>query len=397
MKSGQDPLLLAVLKSLNLSGDRRYLLQGVAPAQWPALLRLTDESRLTLVIAARSAQYLPDEVRERLNRDLDRNALRQRRMIETYAEIACLLNARGIEFLVLKGAAQYAPYADQFTRRPQYDIDLYCPNNSAKAAADAIRTLGYDFVHSTRGPETDHLPPLVRMAQWNWKNDYFDPDLPFSIEIHHRFWNPARECFGVPDSGQFWSRRVRLRVAGMEMPALHPTNALSYATWHLVRHLVRGDLKIFHVYELALFLKASAADNAFWTEWSSLADPTERIAEAVAFRLATAWFDCEVHGVVAQLMERIPPGVRRWFNLFAMSPVTTAEIPNKDEMFLHLALAPGWLDRLGIIRQRLLPMNAPTVGGSDAQLRFLSRRAAYHISTILPVMSSASRWMAGSD
>ena len=392
MKSEPDSLLVTAVKSLSLRKDRRYLLQSLSLAQWPELLRLTDESRLTLAIAERAAQYLPDEIRFRLSRDLNRNALRQQRMLETYSEIAAVLNSRGIEFLVLKGAAQYAPYRQKVACRPQYDIDLYCPGASAQAAAEAIMSLGYRSVRSTRGPETDHLPPLVREPEWKWQNDYFDPDLPFSIEIHHRFWNPARERFDVAASEQFWSRRVQLKVDGLVMPALHPIDALSYATWHLIRHLVRGDLKIFHVYELALFLKASAADDAFWSQWRRIAHPKERIVEAIAFRLASGWFDCELHPEVAQLMDRMPAPVRKWFDLFEMSPVTSAEIPNKDEVFLHLAVVAGWLNRVRVLRQRVFPMNPPTVGRGQVQLEFLSRRAAHHLLAIVPVIRSASLW-----
>ena len=392
MKNETDPLLLTAVRSLDLGKDRRYLLQTVTLAQWAELLRLTDESRLTLAIAERAAQYLPDEIRFRLSRDLNRNALRQQRMLETYSEIAAVLKARGIEFLVLKGAVQNAPYRQKTAYRPQYDIDLYCPANSGGSAAEAIMSLGYQSVKSTRGPGVDHLPPLVRKAGWKWQNDYFDPDLPFSIEVHHRFWNPSRERFSVSASEQFWSRRVQLSVDGLIMPALHPADALSYATWHLIRHLVRGNLKIFHVYELALFLKASAADDVFWSQWRAIADPKERIAEAIAFRLASAWFGCEVHSEAARLMDQIPAPVRKWFDLFEMSPVTAAEIPNKDEVFLHLAMVAGWTNRLRILRQRVFPMNPPRVGKGQAQLEFLGRRAAHHLFGIGPVIRSASLW-----
>ena len=36
---------------------------------------------------------------------------------------------------------------------------------------------------------TDHLPALIRKTGWEWRGDFFDPEIPTAIELHHRFWN----------------------------------------------------------------------------------------------------------------------------------------------------------------------------------------------------------------
>lgn len=106
-------------------------------------------------------------------------------------------------------------------------------------------------------------------------------------------------------------------------------------------------------------------------------------------------------------MEHLPSAVDRWFRMFAFSPVTTMETLNKDELFLHLALAKGSSDRFRIAVRKLVPTNPPRVvmdahvktasAGIRAQrgifrARFLLRRALRHIRSLSPVVQSGLRW-----
>ena len=75
----------------------------------------------------------------------------------------------------------------------------------------------------------------------------------------------------------FWTRREGHR--------LHPVDALGYAALHLTRHLLRGNLRPFHVWELAYFLHQQH-EEAFWQDWKEWHSPSLRRLEAVAFLLA---------------------------------------------------------------------------------------------------------------
>src|SRR5258708_12920874 len=63
-----------------------------------------------------------------------------------------------------------------------------------------------------------------------------------------------------------------------------------------------------------------------------------------------------MHPVVQELCQALPASVRRWFDLFAFSPLKALEQPNKDELFLHWCLVKGWPARLQVAKQRLLPV-----------------------------------------
>src|SRR5438874_1317526 len=101
--STDTALLLAALNALRCDNGGAQDLRNISDADWHKLLRLADRTRLTLPIGLRCRGRLPDWVQARIEQNLARTAQRHQRVVESYQEIARLLEARGIEFLVLKG------------------------------------------------------------------------------------------------------------------------------------------------------------------------------------------------------------------------------------------------------------------------------------------------------
>ena len=397
--------LLRVLRSLSLGQDRSSDLRAIPDADWRNLLELTDRSQLTLPLAVRCQRELPEWVQERLAGNLQNNAIRHNRTIDAYQEVDRVLTSKSVDFMVLKGFTQWPHYCDDLPHRPQYDLDLYCPPDSIKPALEAIQSLGYEPFGRNARTATDHLRPMIRMTGWRGNGDYYDTEMPLTIELHFRFWDEGNERFGVDSADGFWERRVRREIRGLSVPTLNGYDGLSYTTWHLVRHLVRGDVRAYHVYELAHLLQRTADDNLFWQDWRGRKSRT--LVEAIAFRLAIDWFECSAHPIVQELCQALPASVRRWFDLFALSPLKALEQPNKDELFLHWCLVKGLSARLQIAKQRLLPVRFNPVivdahvAAPDWRLRlkrrvfgtwFMARRAFHHARTLAPVMWSGVRW-----
>jgi hypothetical protein len=405
--SEQD--LLAVMAALRFDGQHVGTLERIPDTHWPKLLETIDRNQLTLPLAVRRRNLLPDAIRNRIDSSLASNAVRHARLVVACAEIVDGLNSRNIEFVLLKGLTQWPWYSDQPAHRPQYDIDLYCTENSIARALEVIGGLRYEVVSSSRVPVTDHLPVMIRRTGWRWRGDYFDPDMPPSVELHFRFWDFETERFEAGDVQQFWhNRRVR-ELEGLKIPALDPVDGLSYSTLHLVRHLLRGDLRLYHAYELAHFLERSADDQPFWNRWSESNDKARRRIAAIAFYLAAEWFGCRMNPAASRAVESLEDGIARWFDLFALSPVTAVTRPNKDEMWLHLSLVDGTGDRARILARRLFPMSRSHVV-HDAHLpaakttlrvriariffeiSFVIRRAIHHARAIGPAALSGFRW-----
>jgi hypothetical protein len=397
--------LLAVVRSLSFEDNPDNHLSGLTDSAWRDLLRVTDRSQLTLPLAAHSPASFPQWVRDRLESDLSNNAIRHERTMQRYREIQEALTSRGLRFAVLKGFTQYPLYCTDLRARPQYDLDLYCPESDIAAAYQAIIALGYEPFRQKTGTPVDHLSPLIRKTGWRPRGDYYDPDMPLTIEMHFRFWDNDTECFDVQGAETLWERRRLREISGLEVPVLHPNDALSYTAWHLVRHLLRGDLRAYHVYELANFLHQTADHNDFWRKWRN--GQLSPIVESMAFRLAMDWFHCAANPAVTRLAHSLPHTVERWFTMFGFSPLYSVEKPNKDELFLHLALVQGYRKRLKIARRRLFPFrfepvvvdaHVPAPGTALRWKRrvfgfwFMAKRMLHHLRTFLPVIQSGLRW-----
>jgi hypothetical protein len=401
-QTAASSMLPTVVGSLNFSEDRTELLRGLSPDQWTQLLLLTDEAHITLPLAHRCRGIMPETVRDRIDSRLARHAARHARIVEEHAGIDRAMRSRGVEFLVLKGLTHAGFRNSGLGYRPQYDIDLYCSPESATAAAETAASLGYEPVWSA-DKSADHHPVMIRRTGWRWRGDYYDPDQPLALELHYRFWNPNLG-FLVNGADGFWNRRRLGVFDGIALPALNPVDGLTYAAWHTLRHLLGGNLRICHVYELARVLHDSAGDCKFWREWREEGAPSERLAESISLRLAKEWFACDVNPVVEGYIRALPPNVERWLRLFAFSPI---ESPNKDELFLNLCLARNNRDRCRIAARRVFPVRLP-VSAPEAhvarhtlrsrsrnvadQVWFMARRVLHHLRTLPPVARSGLRW-----
>lgn len=401
--------VLNTLRALRFHDRDVAGLEALKPAEWPDLLAMTDHERLTLALGIQCRDSLPGAVADRIDRNLEQNTERHDRLITAHREIANALRASGIEFLVLKGLAHATYYAAQACHRPQYDIDLYCPQYYSANAIRAIKSLGYEAVSKGDAATTDHFPVMIRKTGWKWRGDYFDPAMPFSVELHFRFWDERTERFQAGDGERFWPSRMRRQVSGLHLPSLSAADGLTYATWHLMRHLLRGDLRLYHVYELAHFLERSSGDDAFWNEWESRAPAGSRQTEAIAFRLAKEWFHCQTHAAAQAAVERLPTPVKRWFELFALSPALAIDHPNKNELWLHWCLVNDAGHRREIAMRRLFPLSRERVV-ADAHVatenvtsrvrarriaietQFLANRAVHHLRALPPAIGGGMRW-----
>jgi hypothetical protein len=383
-------MLLTAVRALRFDGGHSRALETIPSRKLPEFLALCDEAHISLALAVRYRGAAPEQFRSRLAR----NAVRHERIVEAHREIAAAMDARGVDFLVLKGLTHAGVWNDEAGHRPQYDIDLYVPPPIEDGAVAALESLGYKVCEEeSRG--SDHLPVMVRRTGWRWRGDYFDPEQPLAAEVHFRFSNPSLG-FDTPGAERFWERRRVAEFDGVRLPALQPADALQYACWHAVRHLLRGSLRILHVYELAFFLNRSSCDDAFWNDWRE-----PGLAEGIAFRLASEWFGCRMHRAAQECARNLPADVERWFRLFAFSPIHALTRPNKDEVFLQLCLAkksagerllpgrlPGfWLDAHD--REENLVLRLRRHFG---RARFIASRAVHHARTLAPLIRSSLRW-----
>ena len=400
---------LAVMSALRFRDASPDALRQLAKDDWKSLLNVTDAAHLTLPLGIRCRELFPAEAQSVLDRVIERNGACYERLLAQYKELADAFEQNHVEFVVLKGLAQWPCYTDDPRDRYHSDIDVYCPPASLDKARQVLVDLAYEPFHPERGAPTDHLPVMIRKTGWTWSGDYYDASRPLPVEVHFRFWDPSTEGFGSVDPHRFWFRRECRDIGGVRVPALNSIDTLRYSAMHLMRHLLRGDLQIRHVYEVAHFLHRSALDESFWRQWAAESSGKVGLFEAIAFRLAAEWFGCDVHPAALATYAHLPLAVEKWFHLFSLSPALASVKPNKDELWLHLALVQDVRIRRRIVLRRVFPFRRERVV-LDAHIsnektglvlrarriayeaRFLARRVVHHFKTFAPLLRSGLRW-----
>lgn len=405
------PSVRAVFGALQFQNRRTQELCRLKEAGWNTALSYCDRTQLTLALARDRGEF-PAWIRKRIDRNLADNTKRFERVKAAYAEISSALERAGVEFLVLKGFTHVSRFTSDPRRRVQYDIDLFCPEQSVNHARDVALQLGYEPIHGVDRLPLDHLPTMIRRTGWQWRDDYFDPEMPLSLELHYRLWDPETERLAPPGLDDFADRREERELEGIRFTALHPVDAAGYAALHVLRHLLRGDVRAGHVYELASFLNSNRSDAGFWTAWREWHPPSLRSLEAISFQLAAEWFGCTLNDAVRETAELQPAGVHRWLASRASAPVEAAFRANKDELWLHLSLLESAGDKLAVARRKLFPLSLPGPMGAvhvpKAQVtprertqrrlryaRFVAGRVLYHARVLAPALWSGVRWSLG--
>ena len=399
----------AILSAFRFDDPSTDCLEQLDDRGWREALDFCDRSQITLLLRERAGALLPEWVRQRTEGDVAKNQVRLADIEKLYVSIARQLGEAGIEFLALKGITQAPLFGIALENRVQYDIDLYVPRERVRKACDVILPLGFEPMEGMDDFPTDHLPALIRKTGWQWRGDFFDTAIPVAVELHFQFWDESTEALPAPGVEQFWERRQHRAVAGVDTGVLAPHDAFGYSALHLARHLLRGNVRPFHVYELGRFLERHGGDGDFWSEWETLHAPGLRRLQSVACLLAERWFGCELPRAVREEASRLPEGAQRWFREFALSPAVQPFRINKDELWLHLSLLDSAGARWRVARRRLFPMQMPgpvdAIYVPDREMTWRRRlrkrllyaahlvaRFGYHAAALPQVAASGMRW-----
>src|SRR5258708_7451403 len=178
----QHHIMRALAASLRLDRPGTEGLRTLDDADWRSLLAISDRMHVTLSLASRHRDIVPEWVRERLDRNIAGNAKCLERNRNAFTEIAAELDRQGIEVAILKGLSHDAPL------RPQGDLDLFCTSETAFKAQEIVVALGYEPITQLNEFAADHLLLLIRRTGGQRRGDFFDPDKPSSAEIHFRLW-----------------------------------------------------------------------------------------------------------------------------------------------------------------------------------------------------------------
>jgi predicted MFS family arabinose efflux permease len=345
----------AVLSALQFRGGRPEGLRTITASEWEHLLSFWEVRRLMIPLRQVCGDYLPEWVCSRIDHSLADNAERLERIKADYSNFLNASRAAGAEHLVVKGFAQWPGFVDHPRFRSQSDIDVYCPPELILRARDVLTNLGYEPKRGQDSGLADHLPGMFLKTSWHWRGNYYDPEMRVSFELHFSLWNESTMRLRPKGLDRFWSRRTERRLDDIDFPALNAVDNFGYAALNLTRNLLRIEEGPHQAYELARFLHMNADNEQFWKEWRETHDDSLRRLEAIACRLAFQSYSCRLAEEVENEMNRLPTGVKAWFDKFAASPRSAHFRPEKDGLWLHLSLLECSSDQRSILRERLFP------------------------------------------
>ena len=348
----------AVFDAVHFATPSFDALNRLTDPEWRQLIDFCHRTQLAIPFALRCRNRLPAWVRDRFDQDLVDNAERWARTKLAHGQARGAFEAAGLEFVTLKGFTHSPGFVADPRHRAQCDLDLLFPRDQVRAALDVALALGYEPLDGKDTHPVDHLPTLIRKTGWEWRGDYFDPEMPLALELHFRLWDAGTEGFAVPCVEDFWQRRQRRSLEELEFTSLAPIDLPGYAAAHALRHLLRGDSRPSHIYEIAYFLEHNS-DAEFWRVWRHSHDRQLRRVQAICFAIARQWFGCRLPAIAQREIERLPEPVRAWLAAYAHAPVMNLFHPSKDELWLHLTLLDPGVSRLRVLRRRLMPLQLP--------------------------------------
>jgi hypothetical protein len=403
----------ALFAALQLRGGHTEHLEGLNDSEWKSLLSFCERADLTLSLWQIRNCRFPHWVGERLENNAADNAKRFERVKATYLEVADALGKRDIQYVVMKGFAKCPEYVSDPRLRIQSDIDLYCPGDAIHHASDALSAIGYRPDQTVDYSRADHLPTMFRAANWSWRGNAFDPEMPLPVELHYCLWNDKTFRFPAPDLDGFWGRRVMRSFEGFSFPTFSDVDGLGFYALHTLRGLLTGDRIARDVYELSVFINRHVADAAFWAYWREYHDDTLRSMQAIPFCLAKAWFHCHTFPEAETEIDNLSPAIQKWFHNFAWSPLEGMFHPNKDRLWLHLSLLNSSRARRSLFRQvlfptRIHPLRTPSANFDNfgrarkiwptqlhvKYLLFYVARSAYHMRATPSALWHGLRWWA---
>ncbi len=135
------------------------------------------------------------------------------------------LQTRDVQALVLKGEplAVILYGATHSAARRSGDLDLLIRPEEARAAGDALRTLGYSPMFA------DHPEPWL-YNQWAWQRPGRDDAV---VELH---WALAAPQVPQPRACELIARAQRVRCGALEVRALSDADQLLHACYHFHHH-----------------------------------------------------------------------------------------------------------------------------------------------------------------
>ena len=368
MYSNKERLILEYLSFREAGIPLRHLFELSAERRWDKYLTSLDSAGMVFHFIAKLRQRgdfeaLPLLVQSRLRKNLRDQTERHACITSEFREFNQILQARGIQYIWLKGLTAFPDFVDDPVGRLQSDHDFLVHHKDLRRAYELFLGMGLEPKEAVSAPHADHLPALIRKSGWKWKGNLYDPEIPRAVEIHFRLCDAQQRGRTIRSLAETWQNSVRVDVGGVSVPVLSREDALTYAILHAFRHLLRSDFRLAHLYELAFFLHHSRQDETFWCAYSEKLRncPFTHKVAATMFCLACHCFGPNTSPHASALAaQNLSPAVQLWIRSYGRKEALSSYRQSKSILFLQLDFLENRSDIVSTIVRQLLPCHLPS-------------------------------------
>jgi hypothetical protein len=232
--SSEETLLLECLRAeRDPEAHRKFRWMAGRPLDWQRVLRTAVRNHIAALIYDRlrtlDGGTVPPGTMRAFEQEYHRVGFRNAR---NYAELGQLLRSlkdRGVEVIVLKGAALAETVWKNIALRPMADMDLLVRQDDLIEAERTLLSNGY-------APDRGVPPPGGSWDQYYHLPPFCKSDPRITVEIHHNIVHPRRVYPLDFDVGQFWARACVAQIAGVETHILAPEDTILHLCLHQCKH-----------------------------------------------------------------------------------------------------------------------------------------------------------------
>jgi hypothetical protein len=314
-----------------LDADLQRLCTALTSADSPApddrLVELARAHRVDLLLAHRAGE------RDTLRAAAAHALTAERDMLD----ICGAAHARGIDLLLLKGAAlAYTHYPAPYLR-PRADIDLLIRRRDLDAAGALLTGIGY-----TRAVEAD-------ADLWTGQRHYLKTPAagPVMVDLHWRAANPIAFAEALAFD-EVWTRSVAVPGLGPHARTLAPPDSLLLACLHRVAHH-QDRVDLLWLWDIHLLVSRMTEEEFTLCEDAAFRARAARVC-ARGLELAR---ECFATAVPADRLARLQAATDEPSAAFLGSPLSPFEVARADMAALSSRRA-----RASLIREHLFPSAA---------------------------------------
>ncbi|MGD0124197.1 MAG: nucleotidyltransferase family protein [Terriglobia bacterium] len=394
-------------------GERVTKLASFDRGDWQHSLEWLDQTGLALWLLDRlkvsgAHDAVPPEIGVRLKRNMADHSSRVAAMAEEFDSINRLFEADGIEYVVLKGFALAPEYTPDARLRPAYDYDYLVRPESMGRVSHALGSVGYVhrrervdhpvvYVHSSRAPRIPSQP-----------DDLYSADLPRSVEIHTRLWEPEALKIPLPLPDDFLARKRPRIWHGLRFFSLSEEDELLFQVLHAFRHIIECWCRLYTFLEIAHFLERRQSDMAFWQRFADRIRVSPRLPEmvGVVFSLAARLFGAPVSAAIdAGVLSDLRHPLLLWVSRYGCDSALANFTGNKYSLLLYREFIPDDATWREIQRKRLFPLHRPNRAGGTRtpgisarliagwkQSAYVARRLFHHVISAAQYEWESIQW-----